>query len=119
MKKRYFDIAKKLSLKSPSRFKLGCVIVNKSRVVALGWNNMNRTHPKARTYGNFLHAEIHALIGTDIRDTKNSIAYVYREDRHGKIAKSRPCQVCFNALKIAGVQRICYTDNNSFIEEKI
>lgn len=120
MKPRYFDLAKKIASKSPSKYKLGCVIVKKSRVIAVGWNNMTKSHPRCKTEGNYLHAEIHALLGMEPSLTNNSVAYVYREDRNGKISKSRPCAVCMGALRIANVKAVCYTDTiQGFVEEKI
>lgn len=120
MKPRYFDLAKKIASKSPSKYKLGCVIVKKSRVIAVGYNDMNKTNPNCKTTHNYLHAEIHALIGTDASLTRNATAYVYREDRNGKISKSRPCPVCLSALRIAQIRSICYTDTiQGFVEEKI
>lgn len=119
MKIRYFNLAKKIAEKSPSKYKLGCIIVKKSRVVAVGFNQMQKTHPKCKSEGNYLHAETHALIGLDLSVSRNATAYVYREDRNGKMAKSRPCPVCLDALRIVGIRRICYTTYTEFVEEKI
>lgn len=117
MKLKFFDIAKKMAFKSPSRFKLGCVIVNKNRIVGLGRNHMNKTHPRCKTYGNYVHAELDALIGSDYKETKNAIAYVYRETLNGTLAKSRPCPVCMEALRLAGISQVCYTVENGFHKE--
>jgi deoxycytidylate deaminase len=104
-----FELAKKVSYKSPSRYKLGCVIVNKKQIVALGFNDMAKTHPKVPLRHKTLHAELHALIGTSWRDTKGCTAYVYREDRTGKKANAKPCPMCELALRQAGIKFVYYT----------
>jgi tRNA(Arg) A34 adenosine deaminase TadA len=119
MKSKFFEMAKKLSYKSPSKFKLACVIVKGNSIQSFGWNNMEKTHPKCKTWGNFLHAELHALLGLDHTETKNAVAYVYRETKDGNPANSRPCPVCYEALKISGIKKICYTVDNGYNSEDL
>ncbi len=119
MNKKFFDLAKKISLKSPSRIKMGCVIAKRGRVVSFGWNDMTRTHPKSKTYGNLIHSELHALIGLSRKETKGSDVYVYRETRNGVLAQSRPCPVCYAALRQAGIRNVFFTDNAGFKTESM
>lgn len=112
--RKHFALAKKLSQKSTSKFKLGCVIANKSRVVCLGHNFMEKTHPKVPSIWKTLHAELHALIGTSYVDTKGCTAYIYRETKDGKPANSKPCPMCENALRLAGIKNVYYTDYDGY-----
>jgi tRNA(Arg) A34 adenosine deaminase TadA len=117
--KRFFEMAKKISLKSPSRYKLGCVIVKRGRLQGVGWNNMGKTHPACKTAGNYFHAELHALIGLDKKETQGADLYVYRETRNGDLAQSRPCSVCYFALREAGIRNVCFTDYSGFKKEVV
>jgi deoxycytidylate deaminase len=118
--KRYVHLAEKLAEKSTSKFRLGCVIVKKGRVVSVGYNSMEKTHPKSPTYGNHLHSEIRALISTSKEDLYNSTVYVVRIKRDGSLGSSRPCPVCYEALKLANIKRIYYFGSQStFVEEKL
>lgn len=108
-KLKLFELAKRVSLKSPSRFKLGCILVDKSRVVSVGFNNMHKSHPKIKTYGNFIHAETHCLLGLSYQETKGKTLYVYRADRWGNTANSKPCPVCYETMKIAGIKHLFYS----------
>jgi tRNA(Arg) A34 adenosine deaminase TadA len=117
MKLRFFDLARKVSYRSTSKYKLGTVIVNKNIIHSFGWNDMRKTHPLAKTYGNFLHSEIHSLIGVPYEHTKGSHAYIYREDLNGVMKNSRPCPICLEALALAGIKKIFYTTQNGFREE--
>jgi deoxycytidylate deaminase len=116
MKPRMFELAKKLSLKSTSKFKLGCVIANKNRIVCVGHNFMEKTHPKVPSIWKTLHAELHALIGTSSLDTKGCVAYVYRETKDGQLANAKPCPMCEAALRQAGVKKVYYTDIDGYKE---
>lgn len=114
-----FQLARQMSLRSTSQFRLGCVIVDKNKVVAKGWNDMNKTHPKTPDPWKTLHAEIHAIIGVSAKDLKGCVAYVYRETKNGDIASSKPCPVCEKALAKAGIKRVYYTDSTGFKEYKL
>lgn len=121
MNLRLFELARKVSYRSPSRFKLGAVITTKkNQVISVGFNNMNKTHPSCKhTYNNCLHAEIHALIGVDYESTKRGNAYVYRETKDGKLANSKPCPACSQALKLAGIRNVYYSSIDGFKREQL
>jgi deoxycytidylate deaminase len=117
MNLRYFDMAKKLSKRSNhNRFQLGCVIVDKNKIVGMGFN-MIKTHPKSIHEFNMLHSEISALIGLSEEVSKGCTAYIYREKKDGQPALAKPCSACFTALSLAGIKRICYSSNNGYKEE--
>lgn len=120
MKEQFFQLARKVAQKSPSRFKIGAVITSKKgKVLSIGWNNMRKTHPKCFTYGNFLHAEIDALLGLDYKETKKGIVYIFRETAHGELANSRPCETCYEAIRQSGIKKMYYTDSQGYKEEEI
>jgi len=112
MRLRFFDLARRVSLKSPSKYKLGCVIVSKNKIINVGFNDMNKTHPKANSAYKTLHAEIDALIGLDTSITKGCVVYLYREYKSGQPAIAKPCPSCELALKKAGIKTVYYTSDN-------
>jgi tRNA(Arg) A34 adenosine deaminase TadA len=118
-KQKFFDLAARISRKSPSIPKLGCVIVKKNAVLSAGFNNKNKTHTRSNHPFKTLHSEIHALLGLDFKDTQGAVAYVYREIADGTPAMSRPCPSCMMALKIAGIKRVFYTTDGSWAVEDI
>jgi len=114
MKLKMFELAKKVSQKSPSKFKLGCIIVNKSRMITFGFNDMTKTHPKVPSKWNTLHAELHAIIGTNYEDLKGCTAYIYRETKDGKLANAKPCPMCEEALRLSGIKKVFYTHETGY-----
>lgn len=114
MKPRYFDLAKKLSVKSTHpKHQLGCVIVNKNRIVGVGFNKF-KTHTRSNHAFQMLHAEVDALIGQDRSVLRGCDVYVYRETKDGQPAMSKPCQACELALRDAGIKTVYYTTEGGF-----
>lgn len=112
--------AEKLSNKSPSKVKIACVIALKNKVISYGYNNMNKTHPMSKAYGNTLHAEISALSKAKSKKNLNKCTvYIYRQLKNGKEAMSRPCKYCMQQLKLAGIKKICYTSDTGIKIENI
>lgn len=112
MKLRYFDLAKKLAVKSDhAKYQLGCVIVSKNKVLSLGFNQL-KTHSKSPHKWKTLHAEIDALLGNSFEDLKGCEAYVYRQTKDGCRAMAKPCPVCELALKKAGIKKVYFTVDN-------
>ena len=124
----YFKIAKSMSELSDHRAKIGCVIVDKHRIISSGHNSNTKTHRiqaeidtkyfGCMCYGK-LHAEVSALIPLiqSRYDFSNASIYTYREDRNGNISISRPCPRCMELIKKCGIKKIKYTTYDGFAKE--
>jgi len=116
---RIIQLAKKLSYKSDHRaHKLGCVIVNKNKIISLGWNRI-KTHPKSPHKFKSIHAEFHAILGVDERELNGATVYIYREQKNGKLGKARPCSSCWKMLENVGISEIIYSDYDGMKRERI
>lgn len=99
--------------------KMSCVIAKKNRVVSIGFNKC-KTHTSSKHQYQMIHAELAAILDNKFADLKGCIAYVYREDKAGQAACSKPCDSCFQILKEAKVKKIGYFNkNNKYVEERI
>jgi len=113
---RYMLLAKKLAkFSNHKQHHIGAVLVRNSNIISMGFNSL-KTHPKAKTFSCTLHAELATIIGMDYKDTKGSIIYIYRQTSSGDLALSKPCLVCEEALRLAGVKKAVYTDYNNYSE---
>lgn len=111
---RIFEIARKLAKKSDHpRYRLGCVLVKKNHIIGLGFNQ-SKTHSKSPHQYKHLHAEIHAILGCDISDLKDSVAYVYRENKNSVCGLAKPCPSCHGMLQSVGVKKVYYTDKDGY-----
>lgn len=139
MKERFFSFARECALNSDfhkrARFHVGCVVVWKNSIIAKS-NNRTTTHTiqwkynikyrpsrfntsSNRYYPSYVHAEIAALSKIkylDIDFSKVDV-YVYRELWDGTRACARPCIACESFMRDLGITHVCYTMENSFVEE--
>lgn len=124
---RFFNKAKEASKKAEHyKTSIGAVLVLGNYVVCSGWNR-EKTHPvqarydqKTKYHGtrSKLHAEIDALISSGRVDLTGAEIYIYREDKHGNLASSKPCSSCTKALQDAGVKHIYYTNKEGYVYER-
>jgi cytidine deaminase len=105
---------------SPSKKKVGAVLLKKSKVIAAAVNLEKKSHPfqakLAQKVGLcekiYLHAEISSLIKA--REDADTIV-VARVNNQGKLRNSCPCKICSLALEEYGVENIYYTTNDGFM----
>ena len=125
----YFGAAKAVSELSDHRVKVGCVVVNKHRVVSSGFNSNTKCHKvqailDKETFGcecpGKMHAETAALLPLirDGIDLSRASIFVYREHKNGVAACARPCARCERLIRQSGIKRIFYTVENGIAEEK-
>lgn len=128
MKMKFFSLAKSASKMAkipglPIGKTVGAVIVYCGMVVAVGYNRMDKTHPKAKTKFNTIHAEFDAIQKARARLSPSKLAschlYVYRETSNGEPALSRPCAGCLEAIKNAGITKIFYSVTGGFSKEDL
>lgn len=109
MKVKFFDIARKASLKSTHPLHhLGAVIVHNNKIISVGWNKY-KTNPMSPHPYKQIHAEVDALFKAN-GSVEGMDIYVYREGKDGIPRISRPCKHCFNLLQKRGIRYVFYTD---------
>ena len=119
MKLKYFNIAKQLSYKSEYHHKLGAVIIKKGKILGVGFNKPNKTHPKSNHPFHTIHSELDAILGVSREDLKGATIYVYREGANGKPVLAKPCKYCQELIKLANIKEVCYTINDGYKKEII
>ena len=116
----FLQLAIETAKSSPSRRRIGAVLLKKSKVVATAVNLEKKSHPLQAKFAKrvglcekiYLHAEVSALIKA--REDADTIV-VARVDRQGKLKNSKPCPICAFALEQAGVTNVYYTTNEGFM----
>jgi tRNA(Arg) A34 adenosine deaminase TadA len=99
------------------QYSITAIIYDKrGNVLSVGKNSYVKTHPlQARyakqagePYKSFLHAEIDAIIRLrKLKGAKRIAVFRYKED--GSPASARPCKICCQAIKEAGIEIIEHT----------
>ena len=116
--KRYMELAKRNAWNSDSStFKHGSVLMRGGRVI-------NTSHNK-NCYCAFgsrfrspdegdptQHAELGVILGIDRKMTTGSTIYVCRIDKKGDYQRSKPCEMCYTAMKYVGIKKIVWSIDN-------
>lgn len=89
---------------------MGAVLSRRGRVISVGYNQDQKTHPAAKNWSRRMHAECDCIVGTDRSLMRNAIIWVYRETRDGILGLARPCKDCQSLLVAAGIREAVYTD---------
>ena len=109
----------------PIEFKRGqnyfhvCFVLNKKAVIAIGVNDMNKSHPKLKNYPYKpevkLHAEFVATSKVKFLDCSGFNLVVLRIDKENKLMNSKPCAGCEAVIREKGFNKIWYScANNEF-----
>ena len=118
MKMRFFELAKRMSHKSDHSHKIGGVLVKKNKVLSVGFNKC-KTHTKSNTVFRSIHCELDCILGAHEEDIVGATIYLYRQNKSGIVAISKPCIWCQKLLKDVGISKVCYTDHNGYKEENV
>ncbi len=116
----FLQLAIETAKSSPSRRRVGAVLLRKSKVIATAVNLEQKSHPwqaeLAKKVGLcekiYLHSEIHALIKA--REDADTIV-VARVNTQDKLRMAKPCPICALALEQGGVKNIYYSTNEGFM----
>ena len=100
---------------------IAATLDKRGRIIAIGENSPIKTHPlmkeyavKAhRAYGQFLHAEVYALVKSQ---RKVSSIVVIRVNNNGDMALAKPCSICMIAINEAKVRNIWYSTQEGTME---
>lgn len=100
----------------PSRFSLCALIVKKNRVLAIGYNSQ-KTHPKATSRTQAIHAEMAAVFSAKRQqiDIRGSTIYVARYRTIGP-GLALPCNKCYELLLKEGVRQVYFTQSSNLLK---
>jgi dCMP deaminase len=113
MKLKYILLARKISKQSTHKFQIGAVLVKKNKILSIGYNQADKTHPKSPHPFKTIHAELDCILQISEEDVINTSIYIYREHANGELANAKPCIYCHGLLKNLGIKKVYYTDKNS------
>ena len=117
-----YDYVIETAKSSPSKKKVGAVLLNKNKVVTSATNLETKSHPLQARFAErvglhekiSLHAEIAALV--KCKEEWDTIV-VARGNPQDKLRMAKPCPICSLALEEAGVKKVHYTTDNGFLYE--
>lgn len=90
------------------------IIINKSKILSIGINNYNKTHPKLKEFGynplSKLHSEMAACLRLGLTDCSNLTIVNIRINRNNKLDNSKFCNGCQNLIRQLNFSKAFYTN---------
>jgi len=119
---RMFGFAKRMAdLSDYGKFSHGAILCKHGNV-------LNASHNKDKTcsFGSrfrcrkkgraTLHAELGAILNMSRDSTDGADIYVVRVNRLGEMRNSKPCSMCYEAMKFVGIKRVFYSTSEGHYE---
>ena len=87
----------------------------RGNILSIGYNSYTKSHPYQaklaalvdEPYKIYLHAEIQAIV--NLRGGKPYHLHVERFNKRGLPMNSKPCKICQQAIKLAGIKEVTYS----------
>lgn len=125
---KFFNLAKRASIFSDCKIKMGSVIVYKNKVISIGYNT-SKSHPLQKEYNKYrscddrffdtdkhsngMHCELMALNNAKkFKDLSKCSIFIYSNKKDGSPRLSKCCKACQKMLLDNGLKNIYYVDNN-------
>jgi deoxycytidylate deaminase len=131
LKPEILNSAISVAMASPSRKRVGSILLRKRKIISAACNYDRKTHPIQEKYAilasrihdndvysnkHFLHSELNCILRA--KEEGDTIV-VARVGGHGgnKLRNSRPCPLCTLFLKHNGITKIHYSTASGFMFE--
>lgn len=108
---------------SGGKARLKAALYHRNKLLAMGQNSYQRTHPFQKRYGSnsdacYVHAEISAILnarraGVDTSRTTLYIARARLINDQWQYGMARPCPGCERAIRDNGIRRVIFSLNES------
>lgn len=121
---RIMKVAYRATFRSEHDQAMAAVLVKGSRIISVGINYLNKTHPDQKervcrngriVSNNRIHAELDALIRADHENIIGSTLYVIRRKKNMDLGLARPCTACAELVKSYGIKKIVYSTDTSIL----
>lgn len=110
-----YNLTKELKDVPQNRNRHFSFIVRKNRVVSVGWNSFDNTHPIA-VRCNYRYGDVHSELSAVLRyrdgidSLRRCILVNTRINRFGDFRISKPCDKCMLWIPLIGFREIWYTN---------
>jgi hypothetical protein len=91
-------------------------VLNKSKLLSIGINQYNKTHPRVLDYDykshSGLHAELSACLKLGLTNCSNLTIVSTRVNRNSKLDNAKPCFGCADLIRKLNFKSCYFTDEN-------
>ena len=97
-------------------FRLGAVLFDGNRVINVGRNYSNKTHPQSNNPYKTVHAEFDTILGVPRWQLEGSSLLVVRLNMGGQFVLAKPCEYCDVLIRAANLKEVFWTNNQGGID---
>jgi deoxycytidylate deaminase len=121
---KFVKLARQLIDYPDGRCRHWSFLVIRNKILSVGWNLSNQTHPLARQYGyrfHCIHSELKAILNLQYTPsiiTKCTLINICIMT-DGTLGMSKPCKRCQQLLQDFGVKTIYYTNRQGKFRKMI
>ncbi len=108
--------AQKVESRYNNNFRLGSVLFSKNKIINVGRNYPNRTHPKSTTLFQKVHAEFDCVWGVPRNYLYKSDLLVVRIGTKNNLTMSKPCKYCMELLFNCKIRNVFWSNEVGNIE---
>lgn len=121
IKNKIFQLSIDLSRIPKGKNKHFSFILDKNKILSIGWNDAWCTHPLSNRLGyrfSAIHSEVSAILRYkgDKQRLKKCILINTRINMLGEFSISKPCSICQNFIKNVGFKRVYFTNHQGVLE---
>lgn len=114
------NVAVEESKKSTYKIRMGAVIFNKKRIIAIGHNHTNsmsrKLRPEFQEWPESIHAEIETILKAKT-DLRGCDMLVLRVNNSNCFRMSKPCGFCMAMISRVGIKNVYYSNDEGMIEK--
>ncbi len=99
-----------VTLKRKNKYRVGAVLFDKKRIISVGNNKFNKTHPSSPHSFKAICAEWDCVFGIERDELKFASLCVVRINSKGELTMSRPCAFCSKFLSASGIRKVYWSD---------
>lgn len=112
---RYVEICRALIHKPVSTFKHFAILVDKSRIISIGFNDISRPTDLVKFPLGGRHAEPDAIANLDdLNIIRKCNLISIRLNPRGELRLAKPCDICHTFLVKMGIKKIYYSTEFGF-----
>jgi len=115
--KTLIELARKQSLKSSFRQRVGACLVKDGKVISVGYNIINNDLPfSTEHWVSSTHAEMMCLMRLikkgRVKQIAGSTMYVVRTMKSGQLGLAMPCQPCYRVMSALKVRSVIFSNDD-------
>lgn len=97
-------------------FRHGAVLFDRNRIINVGRNYSDKTHPDSNNPYKTIHSEFDAILGVPRWQLEGASLLVVRLNMAGEFVLSKPCEHCQKLIEAAKIRQVYWTNDKGGVD---